>query len=136
MKCLFYGEFFKNENKITNIILNQLKRDIFLYYRRKQLYRKFREESSFLFLIDKCPVQSCKGIMIYEYNEYDIANENNFLDNLINVESNKKSQTLEFEKGVEKVKEVIKVIYNKMGYNTLDFQEFFNFLNIKYIIYN
>ena len=68
--------------------------------------------------------------MIYEYNEYDIANEINFLYKLTNVESNKKSQILEFEKGVEKVKDVIKDIYDKMGYNTLDFQELFNFLNI------
>ena len=68
--------------------------------------------------------------MMYEYNEYDIANEINFLYKLTNVESNKKSQILEFEKGVEKVKDVIKDIYDKMGYNTLDFQELFNFLNI------
>ena len=67
---------------------------------------------------------------MYEYNEYDIANEINFLYKLTNVESNKKSQILEFEKGVEKVKDVIKDIYDKMGYNTLDFQELFNFLNI------
>ena len=130
MKCPFCGEFIKNENKITNTILNQLKRDIFLYYRRKQLCRKCREESSCLFLREKCADQSCKGIMMYEYNEYDIANEINFLYKLTNVESNKKSQILEFEKGVEKVKDVIKDIYDKMGYNTLDFQELFNFLNI------
>ena len=129
MKCPFCNKFIKSEQKISNLILHQIKKDIFLYYRRKQICRKCKESSSTFFIREKCPDQSCKGIMINEYNEFDIANEINFLFKLTNVEDNKKSKYNEFEQGVEKVKNIVKEIYDKMGYNSIDMSELFGFLN-------
>ena len=130
MKCPFCNNFIKKENKISNLILHQIKRDIFLYYRRKQICRKCKESSSTFFIREKCPDQSCKGIMINEYNEFDIANEINFLFKLTNVEENIKSKYPVFEKGVEKVKNIVNEIYDKMAYNSIDMNELFGFLNI------
>ena len=130
MKCPFCNNFIKKENKISNLILHQIKRDIFLYYRRKQICRKCKENSSTFFIREKCPDQSCKGIMINEYNEFDIANEINFLFKLTNVEENIKSKYPVFEKGVEKVKNIVNEIYDKMAYNSIDMNELFGFLNI------
>ena len=64
--------------------------------------------------------------MINEYNEFDIANEINFLFKLTNVQDNKKSNYPIFEKGVEKVKNIVKEIYDKMGYNSIDMNEYGN----------
>ena len=130
MKCPFCNKFIKSEQKISNLILHQIKKDIFLYYRRKQICRKCKESSSTFFIREKCPDQSCKGIMINEYNEFDIANEINFLFKLTNVEENIKSKYPVFEKGVEKVKNIVNEIYDKMAYNSIDMNELFGFLNI------
>ena len=128
-KCKY---FFKIEDleMIANIIKNTAKNLMFLYYRKKSTCSLCKESNNTLFCRIKCPDKTCNGNMEIDYDEMDIYQELNFLNELININVYSNDNDInQFNYAVKNVEKYIENINKQISFTKVNVTELFSFIN-------
>ena len=135
IQCGYCNNIEKNYVKLRNIFLNNIKKNIFNYYKRKTMCIKCKENINTLFCRNRCTDESCRGLMQIEVNEEEVSNEIKFYKILIcgeNNDNNDNGIIKEFDEGMKRIKKVVEDVEDKILYNKVDLGKLFNFLNFDY----
>ena len=136
IQCEFCSNIEKNYVKLRNIFLNNIKKNIFSYYKRKSMCSKCKENINSLFCRNRCTDESCRGYLQRDVIEEDVSNEIKFFkiiccgDN--NNENNNNRIIKEFEEGLKRIKKVVEEVEDNILYNKVDLGKLFSFLNLDY----
>ena len=128
MICPECGKLQKNPQIINNI-LHSIKKNIFLYYRRRNICLKCKDNSNVLFLRGRCPDPSCKGALRKDTTEFNVAQEIYFVYKLVEGNDSKDQTVITFMKAAKQLKPIVEKLYNNIKYNQVDLSELMNFIN-------
>jgi hypothetical protein len=134
--CEFCNNIENNYIKLRNVFLNNIKKNIFSYYKRKSMCSKCKENINSLFCRNRCTDESCRGYLQRDVIEEDVSNEIKFFkiiccgDN--NNENNNNRIIKEFEEGLKRIKKVVEEVEDNILYNKVDLGKLFSFLNLDY----